>query len=203
MERQQFCREKYSGLIASANSKPKYTKKSLLSNSVPKIHSKKITAAVHCQFLSKAALMPIVSRCNGSEREKKNRLFYDMQHVQRVNPTRCASAGIVRKIQILFPLHAQTTRWFIWQAPKWEMQIAEEWAWCRADRISRKTAFCNGKYKIQTGSIFGTEREKALIATLWHFIVLLFKLRHHWFIYATTCVFVQEWMPLFFTCVHG
>lgn len=78
MERQEFCREKYSGLIASANSKPKYTKKSLLSNNVPKIHSKKITAAVHCQFLSKAALMPIVSRCNGSEREKKKKIYYFM-----------------------------------------------------------------------------------------------------------------------------
>lgn len=68
-------------------------------------------AAVYCQFLSKAALMPIVSRCNGSGKKKKNKkLFYDMQHVQRVNPTQCAWEGIVRKIQILFPLHAQTTR---------------------------------------------------------------------------------------------
>lgn len=153
MERQ-FCREKYSCLIASTNSKPKNTKKSLLRNNVPEICSKKTWTAVHCLFLSKAVLMSIVSRCNGSGKKNKikNPFIYDMQHVQRVNPTQCASEGIVRKIQILFPLHAQTTRWFIWQAPKWEMQIAKEWACC-TEQISRKTPFCNGKYKLQTCSI--------------------------------------------------
>lgn len=49
-------------------------------------------AAMYCQFLSKAALMPIVSRYNGSQGKKKV-----LQHVQRVNPTQCASEGIVRK----------------------------------------------------------------------------------------------------------
>lgn len=88
-------------------------------------------------FLSKADLIHVVPRCNNS----KNPLFCDMQHVQRVIPTRCASEKeLFVKIQILFPLHAQTTQWFIWQAPKWEMQIGKECARCkaRAEQISRK-----------------------------------------------------------------
>lgn len=202
MERQQFCREKYSGLIASANSKPKYTKKSLLSNNVPKIHSKKITAAVHCQFLSKAALMPIVSRCNGSEREKKNLLFYDMQHVQRVNPTRCASAGIVRKNSNFVPSSCSDNTMIHLTSTK--MRNANCWGVSVMPRRPdfKKDAFLQWKVQDTDGLNLWDGARKSLDATLWHFIVLLFKLRHHWLTYATTCVFVQEWMPLFFACAR-
>lgn len=154
-------------------------------------------------FLSKADLIHVVPRCNNS----KNPLFCDTRHVQRVIPTRCASKKeLFVKIQILFPLHAQTTQWFIWQAPKWEMQIGKECARCRAraEQISRKKRLpwkVRNRLNLKAERSLWWQRQKHSGRNLCH--VILPRMRCSSLIYSISDVHmhqtrdsVKEWIAL-------